>query len=285
MRLPVLIALLAGLWATTTATTVQAETFNTCAGFITSVPTTISKQGTWCLSKDLATAVTSGSAIEIATNNVTIDCNNFKLGGLAAGEGSRTFGIYANARQNATVRNCTIRGFYAGILFEGNAGGGHLVENNRLDNNLQTGIHVVGDGSTVRDNFVYATGGATGQTYAHGIAVFETVDVLDNTIADVNSLVDPYGMSVGYNYGGVVARNRIRGLWSVNGYYNRIGIYAYDNTNLILQDNVIINTGSNPAQATGVYCQLGSGTGSRIRNNRLLNFAAASKDCIDDGGN
>jgi hypothetical protein len=283
MRLPVLIALLAGLWASTNAHDVRAETFNTCKGFITSLPTTITTQGTWCLAKDLVTAVSSGAAITVAVNNVNIDCNNFKLGGLAAGDASLTIGIHAVGRQNITVRNCAIRGFFAGILFEGNAGGGHLVEANRLDNNLQTGIHVQGDGSTVRGNFVNATGGATGQTYAHGIATFDTVDVLDNTVADVNALQDPYGMSVGYNNGGVVAGNRIRGLWSVNGYYNRIGIYAYDNNDAVLRDNVIVSYG-NTTNAVGVYCA-GAGTGTRLRDNRLLAFGTAQTACVDDGGN
>lgn len=286
MRLPVLFALLAGLWATTSATTAHAETYNTCAGFITSVPTTISTQGTWCLKQDLSTAIASGSAIEITTNNVTIDCNNFKLGGLAAGDGSKALGIHSLNKLNITIRNCTIRGFYGGAWLEGGAtSGGHLVENNRFDQNLQTGLEVQGDGSTVRGNFIYDTGGAIGQTMAHGLITLHDVDVIDNTIADVNSLVDPYGMAIISNFGGVVTGNRIRGLWTVNGYYNRIGIFANNNTNAVIQDNVIINTGSNQTNATGVYCQLGSGTGSRIRNNRVLNFAVVHKDCTDDGGN
>src|SRR5690606_14995164 len=61
-----------------------ADDYDACAGFIDSVPATITSQGVWCLRKDLSTAIASGSAITIATNNVTIDCNGFKLGGLAA---------------------------------------------------------------------------------------------------------------------------------------------------------------------------------------------------------
>src|SRR5262245_20959189 len=67
---------------------VAAESYDACAGFIDTVPTTISTQGVWCLRKDLATAVSNGAAISIEANNVTIDCNGFKLGGLAAGPGS-----------------------------------------------------------------------------------------------------------------------------------------------------------------------------------------------------
>src|SRR5690606_24652633 len=83
--------LLGGLAATQPAR--AAQSYDACTGFIDSVPATISTQGVWCLRKDLSTNITSGNAITIATNNVTIDCNDFKLGGLAAGNGSNAFGI------------------------------------------------------------------------------------------------------------------------------------------------------------------------------------------------
>ena len=120
-----------------------AQSYDNCAGFIDSLPATISTQGVWCLRKDLATSMTSGNAINITTNNVTIDCNDFKIGGLGAGNASTTSGIYANNRQNVTVRHCNVRGFHYGIIFNG--GAGHLVEDNRLDNSLYRGIYVSGD--------------------------------------------------------------------------------------------------------------------------------------------
>src|SRR4249920_1444376 len=79
-----------------------AQSYDNCTGFITSLPATISTQGTWCLKQDLATAVTTGSAILINTNNVTIDCNDFKLGGLGAGLATLANGIYSLNRVNAT---------------------------------------------------------------------------------------------------------------------------------------------------------------------------------------
>ena len=156
-----------------------AESYDACAGFIDSIPTTITTQGVWCLRKDLSTAITSGNAITIATNNVTIDCNDFKLGGLAAGNGSSARGIYAENRQNATVRNCNIRGFNHGILLS--YGAGHLVEDNRLDNNLLAAINVMADNSRIRRNAVYDTGGRTGAIYTYGIQA--SADIIDNTVA------------------------------------------------------------------------------------------------------
>src|SRR4029079_7326065 len=104
-----------------------AQSYDNCTGYITVLPAIISTQGTWCLKQDLATAITSGAAITINTNNVTIDCNNFKLGGLAAGLGTNAYGVFANNRFNATVRHCNVRGFYVGVFLAGASGGGHAV--------------------------------------------------------------------------------------------------------------------------------------------------------------
>src|SRR5436190_3292229 len=73
----------------------HAETFHTGGTVIASLPAVITTQGVFCLTHDLTTAITSGTAIDIQVNNVTIDCNGCKIGGLAAGTSSTTRGIYA----------------------------------------------------------------------------------------------------------------------------------------------------------------------------------------------
>ena len=62
----------------------RAETVN-CTP-IDYLPYTISAQGVYCFTQHLGTNMTSGNAITINTNNVVIDLNGFKLGGLGAGE-------------------------------------------------------------------------------------------------------------------------------------------------------------------------------------------------------
>ena len=52
---------------------------------ITSPPYVIATQGVYCLTGNLSTSITTGSAIEIQANNVTLDLNGFKLGELVAG--------------------------------------------------------------------------------------------------------------------------------------------------------------------------------------------------------
>src|SRR5690606_19099973 len=119
-----------------------AEGYDNCTGYIDSLPATIATQGTWCLRKNLDTAIAVGKAINIAAYNVTIDCNDFKVGGLAAGGESRAYGIYSHNGQNITIRNCNVRGFGIGIFIDG--GSGQLVEDNLLDGNLLAGITVDG---------------------------------------------------------------------------------------------------------------------------------------------
>src|SRR5262245_63986860 len=68
----------------------RAETTN-CPP-ITSVPYLITVPGVYCLTGNISTAMGVGAAIEIATNNVTLDLNGFKLGGLAAGTGTTAAG-------------------------------------------------------------------------------------------------------------------------------------------------------------------------------------------------
>jgi len=136
-----------------------AESYDNCTGTISSVPAVISSQGTWCLKQNLATG-SAGKIINITTNNVTIDCNDFKLDGSSGGAGILSFGISAKNQSNITIRHCQIRGFFYGIDLEG-TGGGHVVEDNRLDGNTVYGMLVTGDGSVVRRNRVFSTGGST----------------------------------------------------------------------------------------------------------------------------
>jgi hypothetical protein len=62
---------------------------------ITALPAVITQQGTYYLDRDLATAQTSGYAIDIQATNVTLDLNGHKLGGSAAGLGTTAVGIHA----------------------------------------------------------------------------------------------------------------------------------------------------------------------------------------------
>jgi Right handed beta helix region len=132
-----------------------AETVN-CTP-IGSLPATITTQGTHCLTHNLSTSMTSGVAITIAVNNVTLDLNGWKLAGLGGGTGTHAYGIYSN-RHRVTVKNGRVVGFQIGVFLEGR---GALVEDLLLDRNRRLGILVEGPSALVRRNRVIDTGGST----------------------------------------------------------------------------------------------------------------------------
>src|SRR5688572_18530592 len=147
-----------------------AESYDNCTGYITTVPTTITTQGTWCLKNDVSTAIGSGAAITVGVNNVTLDCNNFKLGGLGAGTGTLVKGIHAKDRVGVTVRHCNIRGFHYGVLFEG--GAGHVVENSAFLGNTFAGTSATTvDNVIIRDNVFTDTGGSTVTSWPNPVQV------------------------------------------------------------------------------------------------------------------
>jgi len=181
---------------------------------ITSLPAVIKYQGIYCFTGNLTTSMTSGNAIEIQTNNVTIDMNGWKLGGLAAGLGTETNGIYAYQRKNITIRNGTIRGFKLGIwLSESTLGAtsqGHLIEDIRADKNTFQGIRVQGRGSTMRRNQVIDTGGSTSTSSAYGMVLIGPGGrVLNNDISGTAATAISYGLVLSGADGAVVENNRI----------------------------------------------------------------------------
>ena len=206
-----LLVLLAPIFSATPA---LAETVNCTA--ITALPAVITVQGIYCFTGDLSTGITSGNAIEIQTNNVVLDLNGFKLGGLAAGLGTSAKGIRATNRQNIIIKNGTIRGFREGILLEtSGASQGHIVEDIRADQNTYIGIEVDGSGNIVRNNQVVATGGTTvfgANADAYGISVTGSGPrVLNNDV--INTVAQGTGVArgiwLGFVNGGLVVNNRI----------------------------------------------------------------------------
>jgi hypothetical protein len=256
-----------------------AESYDNCSGFITSLPATIGTQGTWCLKQDLSTAISSGNAITINTNNVTIDCNNFKLGGLAAGVGTQANGIFANNLLNSTVRNCNVRGFRYGVLLQGAGGGGHSVEDSRFDGNTFTAILVEGDGSVVRRNRVFDTGGsAFGE--ATGIITNNSTDVLENTVSGVAASTGSQGNANGIftnnNNDGTVAGNRVRGLLK-DGSGSANGIYNSSSGRVVVHNNDLVGPGN-----LAIHCQASTGS---MRDNVISGFTTTTDNCTDNGGN
>lgn len=199
----------------------HAET--TQCNVVPTVPFTINSQGIWCFTGDLATNVGTGSAITIAVNNVTLDMNGYKLGGLAAGNATQTVGISGVDRFNVTIRNGTIRGFLNGIELSG--GQGHLIEDVRAEQNKQFGILVGADNSIVRNNIVVDTGGSAvaDKDDAAGIRIFlnggvpDGVRILANDVTGVEASGLGAGLRVGPAQNVIISGNRVTGVSSTGG--------------------------------------------------------------------
>ena len=244
------------------SSTARAET--TQCTPITTIPFTISTQGIYCLNGNLAGNLASGSAIEITTNNVTIDMNGFKLGNLAAGPSTSAHGIYALDKKNITIRNGTIRGFFYGIFFKGpSTNSGHLIEDTRLDGNTASGIVVHGVGSIIRNNQVVNTGGSTGSGFSYGIiALGSGARVLNNDVINVMATSTGTGYGIFLNQGAdtVIEGNRISDVTSTS--VSVLGIYLIASASVTVSDNRIAGVAD-----YGVY--YGSSTSGIYMNNTV----------------
>jgi hypothetical protein len=216
----------------------QAETLN-CTP-ITSLPTTISTQGLYCLTGNLATAQTSGNAITITANNVTLDLNGWKLGGQAAGTGTTAFGIFSTAA-NVTIKNGIVRGFIIGIYLSGR---GAVVRDMLIDQNTQIGIEINGPGAVIEHNQVVDTGGSTTSTNVSAFGVYGFSSALGARISD----------------------NTVSGL-TATGAGGEWGILALAN-NSTLRDNVV----SDSARPTGGFSFGIYQSQSIAVNNTVSNF-------------
>jgi hypothetical protein len=218
------------------------ERHHTCKGFVDTLPAVITTPGTWCLRKNLATSMTGGVAIEIATNNVTLDCNGFKINGLAGGLGTSASAIRGQARINTTVHDCGVRGFWWAILFT-NGSDGTVVEDSVVENATERGIVVQGDRALIRRNRIVDVGGATAGSNitACGISLDGEGELLDNSIAGVER-AHALGIHVQDGVGTVIAGNRIRDL--VGDGYGAYGIQIGGSNPVIVRDNAIVGPGT-----------------------------------------
>jgi parallel beta-helix repeat protein len=258
-----------------------AESYDSCTGFITSVPKTITQPGVWCMNADLALADPNARAITIAANHVVIDCNNYKLDGMASGAASASHGITATNRLNATVRHCNVLGFQQGIRLYG-TGGGHVVEDNRVDSSTYAGITVNGDGSVVRRNQVINIGGSSTVFTAFGVIADGSVDVLDNSVGGVTAAgtgANAYGIYANAGDGASLSGNRVRDVLRSGSKFS-YGIFVNNTVRNSVRGNEV--GGGNIAGSIGVRC---AGTGNRVRNSSISGFPTPMQGCGDAGGN
>jgi hypothetical protein len=258
---------------------------------ITSIPATISTQGVYCLKQHVSAALASGAAITVNVNNVTIDCNEFKIGNLAAGASTDAVGILATARINLTVRNCGIRGFRTGVSL---TNGEYRVEDSRFDQNTQAAINVSGDGSAVRRNEVIDTGGGTvaGMAWFAGIKGEGDIDVTDNTVngvvATAGSNGDTYGIYTTSMDAGTISGNRVRNMLP-DGSGVRRGVWNEGGNRVTVQSNTVVLNSPLIVGEAAIRCGDGVLLNGASRTNTVLgtgvlNQALGLVNCTAAGG-
>ncbi len=257
----------------------RAETVN-CTE-IASVPLIISVQGVYCLKKNLATSLASGSMIDIRTNNVTIDFNGFKLGGQAAGVNTTAYGVSAQDRRNITLRNGSILGFARAISLLGSPpsnSSGHVVEDMLLDANRANALAVVGTGVVIRRNQIVNT---AGPVVTEVIVDLQSGVVEDNVIAETRaSIYYATALEVTSSDDVTVRRNFISNTFST--FQPSIGIRVGSSSRVIVSDNEISTVTSSDSTGHGISA---SSSTVYCRNNAIIGAKTApTSGCTAEQG-
>jgi len=198
---------------------------------ITSVPTTITKAGVYCLKADLSFSSTSGNAVTVASDDVTIDLGAHTLDNL--GSGTQTTGVgTSGSRSNITVQNGTVSGFGTGVKL---AGSGALVENIRAASN-SAGIDVSGTGAIVRNNQIVSS-------YVGIVMTGNGSRALNNDVAEFTG----YGINPYTSSGMVVEGNRFSA--SKTAPLSAYGIYITGGNLLVVNNRVL----EEPKGAPGLF--------------------------------
>jgi parallel beta-helix repeat protein len=265
----------------------QAGAETTQCTAITRLPTVITAQGVHCLKTNLGTSIRTGAAIRIATSNVTLDFNGYRLGGLAGGLDTNADGVKIGLGQrNVQIRNGAIRGFRRGILVAG--GYGHLVEDMLLDGNRKAGLwaeNFSGSplvGLVARRNRVIDTGGTTlsetdPSVYGMMIRSGTEVRLIDNDVMNTTRNGAETGLAYGMRVisdAAVVEDNR------VSNSADR-GIYSSNNSAVLIAGNRITNR--IPGGQVGL--RMNSSDSSLYQGNMVSGFAIPYTGGTDGGGN
>jgi exonuclease VII small subunit len=227
---------------------------------ITVLPYVITAPGKYCLSGNLSTAITTGTAIQINADFVVLDLNGFGIIGALAGPDSHANGVYARDRKSITIKNGTVSNFYNGIFLEGSVSASGVVENVKLQSITFQAIRVEGQGHLIRNNHVMnttgnpdAAGGGNGGSAAIG-AYGSRNTIINNDVINTAAIGNGIGTGINLNASdhSVVENNRIVG---TTGPVNPFGIFIGSSANVLVVNNRIITAqiGVSYSNSTGLY--------------------------------
>ena len=216
---------------------------------ISTLPATLSSPGLYVLTADLSFAAPTGVAITINADGVVLDLNGLTLSGKPAGPASKAVGILAAAHSDLTIRNGAVTGFYNGVVIEGDAARGCLIERLFVYDVTYQGIRVEGSGHIVRGNrLVNITGNpdaASGGNQCSGaIGAYGAANtILNNDIVDVYGVTGKHagfgtGINVNASKQSIVENNRlINRTFEKNSY----GIFIGESTDVLVIHNRIVD--------------------------------------------
>jgi hypothetical protein len=216
---------------------------------ISTIPTTITKPGTYCLTADASVNMTTGNGISIASHDVTLDCGGHQLRNIATANTGNATAIQFSNRHNVVVKQCrVIGGWSIGI---------DAYQDNTKPN---TNYYV-----QIQDNYV------AGPLW-HGIRAFgSAIEVTNNTVYDIGGKLNQYaiGIRVGGSNAGfkmhVVNGNKVIGTNSP--YSAAYGIFSDGTVSGAFLENGIAGTSAPAGQKTyGLYI---AGTYNRISDNHI----------------
>jgi hypothetical protein len=228
---------------------------------ISSLPTTISAPGHYCLHNNFAGDYAT-AAININSSAVELDCNGYAVTQVGA---NVVAGVYVKNKNQVTVRNCVLVGFGRGIGFFETASG--QSRNNRVIGNAirrakTAAIIMEGSYNLVAGNHISenrAVGGV-GTAYTYGILVSSYGDgvgneLRDNTITGFAPSVSTYvvGIELDFAGGTVIEGNRIDSLYATEttAAYGIFGSYYAVDT-VLVGNTIIAAKGAPPGGGGGL---------------------------------
>jgi hypothetical protein len=214
---------------------------------ITELPYTIRHSGAYVLRIDGVFKHTTGAAITIDADYVTLDLNDHSLTNTPTETGpTMAAGISTQAHNNLTIRNGAVRGFRIGLdLNSPNTVGNILLNNVTCDECKGAAFVLTGDSIDIRSCAVRNTGGSP---------------------ANVDALIG--GMVLVGNYANV-SGNQITNTVAIEGTQTAVGMIMQFDKACAVDGNFVAN-GTVTSGSTGISAN--ASAGFLATNNRIASF-------------
>lgn len=184
---------------------------------ITKVPYVITKPGQYLIKKDLVFTASTGNAITINANDVTLDFGGHFISSSAPKDATNSnvgVGVtFPSTAQDITIRHGVLRNFNHGILLDSNSSPGRvLIEDMGISNSGIGGIRVYGRSTEIRHCQILDTGynAAVGEIFGINVTGLASAWIVDNDIVGLAS--SALGSTGILTSSSIVERNRLRSL-------------------------------------------------------------------------